>query len=182
MTRFYLAYGSNLHPVRLNERVPSARLIGTTRLDRHRVAFIKRSHDGSSKCSLVFTDEADHAAYAAVYEMAVKEKPVLDAIEGLGAGYEERGLRVSVNRERLAVFTYVAAATHTEPDLAPYDWYHTLVTAGADHHGFPAEYVEALTAVPTQSDRDLERRARNEYLLAKVRDFADKKNQAPSGA
>ncbi len=168
MTRLYLAYGSNLHPVRLIERVPSARLVGTTRLDGHRVVFIKRSRDGSSKANLLFTDEAHHAAYAAVYEMAVKEKSALDAIEGLGGGYDERELRVSVNGDVLDVFTYVAAATHTAPGLAPYDWYHTLVTAGANHHGFPAHYVEALSAVPTQADPDAERRRKNVALLERV--------------
>ena len=97
MLRLYLAYGSNLHPARLIERVPSARLVGTTRLDGYRVVFIKRSHDGSSKASLLFTDEARHAAYGAVYEMPIQEKLVLDALEGVGEGYDERELQVSVN-------------------------------------------------------------------------------------
>ena len=168
MTRLYLAYGSNLHPLRLVERVPSARLVGTTRLDGYQVVFIKRSHDGSSKANLLLTQEAHHTAYAAVYEMAAKEKTVLDAIEGVGEGYDECELQVSVKGEALDVFTYVAATTHSAPGLAPYDWYHTLVMVGASHHGFPVEYVETLGAVPTKPDRDPKRRARNEALLARV--------------
>lgn len=168
MTRLYLAYGSNLHPVRLIERVPSAQLVGTTRLDGYRVVFMKRGRDGSSKANLVFTDETHHAAYAAVYEMAAHEKPLLDAIEGLGAGYEEQTLEVSVNGETLAAYTYVAAATHLAPGLAPFDWYRTLVTAGASHHGFPHEYIETLGAVPAQPDRDPQRRAAHEALLDRV--------------
>ena len=167
----YLAYGSNLHPVRLTERVPSAQLIGTTRLERHQVAFIKRSRDGSAKANLMFTDDAAHTAYAAVYEMAAAEKPVLDAIEGLGEGYDERALRIAVNGGTLSVFTYVAAAAYSAPGLAPYDWYHELVTAGATHLGFPADYVEALVAVPTKPDRDPQRREKNQRLLERVRRF-----------
>ena len=171
MLRLYLAYGSNLHPARLRERVSSARLVGTTRLDGYRVVFIKRSHDGSSKANLLFTDEAHHAAYAAVYEMAVKEKLVLDAIEGVG--YDERELQVLVNGEVVDVFTYVAAATHSAPGLAPYDWYHALVTSGANHHGFPTDYVEELSVVPTQSDPDTERRKENAALLERVAHYRD---------
>lgn len=173
MTRLYLAYGSNLHPVRLLERVPSARVVGTTRLDRYQVVFMKRSRDGSSKASLLYTDEAHHTAYACVYELASREKPVLDAIEGVGAGYDTRELQVPVNGEVLDVFTYVAAATHASPGLAPYDWYHTLVTAGALHHGFPADYVAALKAVTTQPDRDPQRRAIHEALIERVARYRD---------
>ena len=173
MTLRYLAYGSNLHPVRLTERVPSARLMGTTRLERHQVIFIKRSHDGSAKANLVFTDDAAHTAYAAVYEMAAAEKPVLDAIEGLGEGYDERALTVAVNGNELSVFTYVAAATHSAPGLAPYDWYHALVTAGATHLEFPVDDVETLVAVPTKPDRDRHRRAKHTQLLERVRNFGE---------
>ena len=168
MTQLYLAYGSNLHPIRLIERVPSARLIGTTRLDRYQVVFNKQSSDGSSKCNVMYTSDDKHAAYAAVYEMKAREKLVLDAIEGLGKGYDEHKLQVLVNGDTLTVFTYISAGVHLIIGLAPYDWYHALVIAGATHHKFPTRYVNALRAVPTQPDMDLERRATHEHLLAKM--------------
>lgn len=55
-TLHYFAYGSNLHPYRLIQRVPNARLVATTRLDGYGVSFSKRSHDGSSKCNLAKKD------------------------------------------------------------------------------------------------------------------------------
>lgn len=51
-TIHYLAYGSNLHPIRMTERVPSARVLGAIELPDHLLAFNKRSTDGSSKCLL----------------------------------------------------------------------------------------------------------------------------------
>jgi len=66
-TLHYLAYGSNLHPYRLIQRVPNAKFIATTRLDGHAVSFTKRSKDGSSKCSLATAASADSAAYVAIY-------------------------------------------------------------------------------------------------------------------
>ncbi len=38
----YFAYGSNLHPVRLIERVPSASLVGVIGISKHRLAFHKK--------------------------------------------------------------------------------------------------------------------------------------------
>ena len=168
MTQLYLAYGSNLHHIRLIERVPSARLIGNTRLDRYQVAFNKRSSDGSSKCNLMYTGDDEHTAYAAVYEIKAREKLKLDAIEGLGKGYDEHKLQVLVNGDTLTVFAYISAGVHLVMGLAPYDWYHSLVIAGATYHKFPTRYVNVLRAVPTQPDMDLERRAKHERLLAKM--------------
>jgi hypothetical protein len=63
----YFAYGSNLHPVRLIERVPSANLVGVIGLSKHRLAFQKRSKDGSSKCNLFQTGSASDLVYGAIY-------------------------------------------------------------------------------------------------------------------
>ena len=64
---YYLAYGSNLHPVRLSERVPSAELLGVVELREYRLVFQKRGWDGSSKCTLVRTGETSVGAYGAMY-------------------------------------------------------------------------------------------------------------------
>ena len=54
---YYLAYGSNLHPVRLTERVPSARFLGLTSLFGYQLRFHKRHEpDGSGKCNMYHTD------------------------------------------------------------------------------------------------------------------------------
>ena len=49
-TLLYFAYGSNLHPERLRERVPSAESLGVARLEAHVLRFHKRGRDGSGKC------------------------------------------------------------------------------------------------------------------------------------
>lgn len=91
--RFYLAYGSNLHPLRLVRRVPSARLVGTVPLPGYRLAFHKRGMDGSAKCDLELADESGSLAYGAVYSVAAQDIHGLDRLEDLGAGYfKEQGL------------------------------------------------------------------------------------------
>ena len=55
----YLAYGSNLHPLRLTLRVPSARVIGVVEMPGYMLEFHKRSIDGSGKC-LIYTEQGEH--------------------------------------------------------------------------------------------------------------------------
>ena len=167
----YLAYGSNLHPMRLAERVPSSRLLGTTRLDGYTVSFVKRSVDGSAKCTLRRTDSPEDAAHCAVYELEESERHLLDEAEGLGRGYDEATLRVEVGGGSVTAFTYIADASHLAPELLPYDWYQALVLAGARFHGFPADYIAGLSAPESLPDPDRRRRLRHEGLLVRIRNY-----------
>lgn len=78
----YLAYGSNLHPLRLMERVPSARLIGVTEITGYQLRFHKRGKDGSAKCDLCWSDDRKSSVFGAIYRIASNEKPILDRAEG----------------------------------------------------------------------------------------------------
>lgn len=167
-TLHYLAYGSNLHPYRLIQRVPNASLVGTTRLDGHTVSFSKRSQDGSSKCNLVKTKGGHSAAHVAIYKFPVSEKPALDTVEGLGKGYDQTQYRVTVAEETLNVFTYVAASTHIVGELLPYDWYKSMVVEGARYHDFPEDYIRKLDSVPSQPDPDCQRRNESETIVARL--------------
>ena len=74
----YLAYGSNLHPRRLRERTPSARLIGTAEIPGWHLSFTKRGRDGSGKCTISNGGDGVHCA---IYEMSRQDKKELDAID-----------------------------------------------------------------------------------------------------
>jgi len=165
-TLCYLAYGSNLHPFRLTQRVPNARLLATTRLDGHAVSFTKRSKDGSSKCSLA---AADSAAYVAIYELPLSEKHLLDAAEGLGEGYDQTKFPMTVADVTFNVFTYIAAATHVSDDLLPYDWYKSMIVEGARYHAFPDEYVRGFELQSCIPDPDVERRNKAVAIVSQMR-------------
>jgi len=162
----YLAYGSNLHPLRLEARIP-ARLLGTVRLHHWRLAFHKAGADGSGKCDLVAATGA--CAFGAVYAIEAWHKPRLDAIEG--EGYAVRELEVELDGRRLAAFAYVARPGWIDPGARPHRWYRQLVLWGALHHRFPARYVEAIAGMPAMHDGKLPRRRRHQALLARMRAF-----------
>ena len=164
----YLAFGSNLHPLRLTERTPHARLIGTTRLDGYRLCFHKHSVDGSAKCNLTYTGSPVEAAFGAIYYLPESEVRILDEIEGVGRGYDKRQLSVIVNDESDFVFTYFASQTHLVYDLPPYDWYKGFVLSGARYHRFPGDYIRRIDTVAAMQDNNYDRRARNEKLLSRL--------------
>ncbi|MEM6581951.1 MAG: gamma-glutamylcyclotransferase family protein [Pseudomonadota bacterium] len=162
----YLAYGSNLHPLRLQERVPSAALVGVVRLDGYRMLFAKQSHDGSGKCMIVPAQENLAVVYGAIYEIEPGEKPRLDAAEGRGAGYEDHSLSCEWAGETISPFTYLAQEGYIDADLRPYRWYLDMAIEGARYHGFADDYIAALAKTSAIPDPDAERNRENQARVA----------------
>lgn len=170
MTRlYYLAYGSNLHPRRLVERIPSASLIRMLMLRQHKVAFHKRGADASGKCNLLCTADTGDIAYAGLYRMDSGHKGELDRIEG--AGYRAASIDITAAGERYHCFTYIAEDAYIDDGLRPFDWYKALVVLGAEHLGLPSAYVRKLKEVPAVSDPNQQRRREHETLIARIVDI-----------
>ena len=163
MTVRYFAYGSNLHPLRLIERVPSARLLGTTHVAGWTLSFSKRGQDGSGKCTIAVGSGVVHGA---VYEMSTGDKATLDAIEGVGKGYLRQRLEVPDFGE---CSTYIADRAFVDESLLPFTWYRDLVHAGALRHDFDEPYLDRIRLLAATVDRDASRRRRNERLVARLR-------------
>lgn len=158
----YFAYGSNLHPGRLARRAPSCRLLGVAAAEGLRLAFSKRGRDGSGKCTLCTSPRA--SVWMAAYRLRAEESASLDAVE---IGYRRLPLKLHVGGQCLTGFTYVARSGWLLPSLLPFDWYRTLVTAGADYHGFPVAYLAGLRQTPVCVDPDPVR-ARRQQALART--------------
>lgn len=159
----YAAYGSNLHPARLGERVPSATLLGQAVVLDRTLQFHKRSKDGSGKCNITTGEDR---VYVAVYEIAPHDKAKLDQIEGLGIGYRVEFLDVPNHGE---CFTYVATDTHIDESLKPYSWYKELVVAGSEYLQFPRQYVEWIAAFQSWNDPDHQRHAEHMNIVRRAR-------------
>lgn len=144
----YAAYGSNLHPLRLERRGIDARLLGTSRVGGHALRFHKRGQDASGKCNIAGPGDG---VYVAVYELSVEHKVVLDRIEGVGKGYDRDLIEIPGHG---TCHTYVAQHTHIDDEIEPFDWYRELVIAGSRFHGFPHYYVERLVSTRAVPDYD----------------------------
>ncbi len=168
-TLLYFAYGSNLHPLRLRERAPSARFVQVTAIAEHSLRFHKRGRDGSGKCNAYFTAHTNDKLLAALYEIDAREKSELDQHEGVGAGYEIRTFSVMALGHEREVLAYVAMADHIDESLRPFSWYSELVLIGATYHGFPTTYLQSIKQVRTIVDTDQARVERNERILSRIR-------------
>ena len=164
---YYFAYGSNLHPLRLRERVPSAEFVSVAGYQGHRIVFEKRGRDGSGKCTLVYTDCGEDIAYGAIYTLDPEHKPILDRYEG--PGYRERQITVDCDGSIFTCFTYIARQSHRSNNLMPYHWYKQLVMAGARYHRFPEYYISALESIDSIEDPDENRRRKHAVLVENIR-------------
>lgn len=162
-TSLYAAYGSNLHPKRLRERIKSATLRGTGFLRKYTLQFHKRGQDNSAKCGFSNCGEGLHVA---VYEVNAADRSVLDGIEGVGKGYDVDEVNVPGFG---SCFTYVAARTHIDEILRPFDWYREMVLLGCLRHAFPAPYCERIAELPVIEDPDPVRREKNWRMVERLR-------------
>lgn len=161
-TIHYLAYGSNLHPRRLQQRVASARLLNTVALMGWQLKFHKRGQDASAKCNIIQTGKTSDLVYGAIYEMLPSEKQQLDKIEGLNTGYRQAQIDIA---DVGSAFFYVAEEAFIDKKLLPFSWYRELVLAGGRFHAFPETYLAQLASVKAATDTDSVRHKLNMAIL-----------------
>lgn len=163
----YFAYGSNMLTERLRARCKSATIRCTAAIDGYRLAFSKKSRDGSGKATLSPCSDAGCRVFGAVFDLEASELPKLDEAEGAGNGYDRiNDFQVYVDGllGPLNVITYIAASASIDPSLKPYDWYLKLIVAGARQHQLPPQYVAAIEAVQSMPDPKPKRESRLKAL------------------
>ncbi len=160
----YAAYGSNLHPMRLSARIPSAKLVGKGILNNKSLQFHKLSKDGSGKFNIINDDK--QKTYIAIYNLDTSEKLLLDKIEGVGYGYRTEDIEVAGFG---TCFTYVAEESHIDDSLNPYTWYKELVLAGSINLKFPSDYIERIRQIDADIDSDQQRHSKHMRLVTHAR-------------
>ncbi len=141
----YFAYGSNLAPARMRERVPSARGLGAARLPGYRLTLDKRGADGSGKANL--REEADAAVWGALYAVGPDDWPRLDGFE---RDYERVAVRVEWRGAEQDAMTYVSRRLTDAP--VAFRWYKQLIVEGARAQQLPESWIRLLAALPEQPD------------------------------
>ena len=168
MAILYFAYGSNLHPQRLTNRVSTAVFRGTGFVHGRRLAFHKKGKDNSGKCNAAGADYSERV-FGALFVLESSQWPTLCRIEGVGFGYEEFTVSVETDVGQVSALAFIAQREYVDPTLAPFDWYHAFVSEGARFHGFPDDYTEKIDAVHSVIDVDSNRAANNWSLVEEIR-------------
>jgi hypothetical protein len=150
---YYFAYGSNMDPVQIRRRCPSARFVGIAKLPDHRLAFSRRSMRRRSGVADV-VPAAGAEVWGIVYRlMSARDIAVLDAAEGFrptrkrAQGYirEVRLVTLGGYGKPTPVNIYIAQRQYAPPP--PTAAYIAHMTRGAEHWGLPEGYYAMLEAI-----------------------------------
>jgi len=96
--------------------------------------------------------------YLAIYQIDDADKSKLDAVEGVGNGYDDGTISVA---EFGKCFTYFATKSHMDDTLQPYDWYKQIVLLGCKKLRLPSDYISEIDAIVATQDPCPSRRERN---------------------
>lgn len=169
---YYLAYGSNLHPGRLQARLGDVEVVGTCRLRDWRLVFNKRGEDDSAKANIEHTGRAEDVVWCVLYRLSPDVMPELDKYETRGHGYDRVEFRLEPScirpepADAMSVQSYISPPEWQEDDWLPYDWYLELIRLGARYHGFPEGYRQVLDRQSSMPDPDVGRMRDRHRLVA----------------
>jgi hypothetical protein len=133
---------------RITERCSSSRFISRAKVNGYKLLFNKRSKDKSGKANLIYTGDMS-LVWGVIFDISEDQKPILDAAEGLGKGYDEYKLRVINDlEEEIDCVCYIATdEKYLDNNLKPYDWYKEYCLIGAKQHNLPEDYILTLDGV-----------------------------------
>ena len=162
MEALYFAYGSNLLPSRLENRVGPFETVGIASCSGYSFAFHKIGKDGSGKGDMYLAVQPEAQVFGVVYRLDERQRLLLDGFEG--DGYAVVDIAVQGPSGNLAAYTYMAKPNHIDTTLRPFRWYRDLVIHGAKKHVLPDSYVAVFERTAVIDDPD-QSRAQVYYAL-----------------
>lgn len=160
----YFGYGSNMWQQRMYARIGMCRVVTSAWVEGYALRFHKRGRDGSGKCDAHRTDLASDRLYGVVFEVEPAQRERLDAIEGLD--YVPTSVVVRSETDEMRGYAYVAKPTAIDAVLRPFEWYKSIVVAGACQNALPESYIKSIECVGSVMDSDAARVAENLSILA----------------
>ncbi len=121
--------------------------------------------DTSAKCNITTPGPGVHVV---IYELSADDKAVLDAIEGVGLGYNDATIEVPGFGQ---CATYLAQSSHIDASILPFDWYREIVLLGCRYHGFPGDYAKAVEDVAVSIDPDTNRSRKRWALVKRLAEY-----------
>ena len=142
----YFAYGSNLCPQQMQKRCADARFVTIAALKDHRLCFprISRTWGGGGVAGILA--HAGATCFGVVYELTEDDLAAMDGYEGHPHDYFRAEINVAPPEgESFACWSYFANPQEGAPFL-PVAAYLERMVSGAEAHGLPQEYIDALKA------------------------------------
>lgn len=136
----YFAYGANMDPGQMGNRVPEARAIGPARLDGFRLEFSVYSTLWEGGATNLATDEEAHV-WGVLWEIP-DDMSGLDAYQGHPTFFRREDVHVQGPDGPVIAKTYRVA--HQKAYIRPTDTYLRLLRSAIRIHGLPPEALDIL--------------------------------------
>jgi len=129
------------------KRCPSAQSLGIALATGYKIIFTKKSTDESGKATLVETNNKSDIVYGVIFDINDSEREQLNKAEGTNDGgyYAEENFSVMYNNKLInGITTYIAPKYKCEDNLPIYDWYLSLIIAGAKQNNLDNTYIKNI--------------------------------------
>lgn len=103
MTKYYLAYGSNLNIEEMKSRCPFAKLVGSTIIPNYRLAF-----KGTKQIAYLTIEPCEGSIVpVGIYEITEVDEANLDYYEGIPTLYSKQNIKVTLNNQEIEAIVYI---------------------------------------------------------------------------
>ncbi len=152
---YYFAYGSNMNPLRVEQRQMGFDSADAGRLTHFRLRFNKRSVKYPGAASANVVAHADAVTEGVVYRLTHPAQiEMMDPYEGYPVRYDRRPLPIQLIEGVVQAWVYIANEDHIQEGLAPTRWYLEHLLAGEPY--LSSAYLAELRETPCLPDTDLE--------------------------
>lgn len=132
---YYFAYGSNMLPKRLLERITKYHTAFVAVLPGHKFIYNKKNIDGTAKANIESNDGAE--VHGVCFEIDQDDFAILKKDEG---GYDQRNIVVSTREEsETKAVTYISVSI--DASLVASTEYKSIVLKGAEHWELSETYI-----------------------------------------
>jgi hypothetical protein len=138
---YYFAYGANMDPALMKERVPDARLVGPARLDGFRLEFSVYSTKWNGGGANLELDPAAHV-WGVLWELPEGGMKGLDAYQGHPIFFRREQVSVTGPEGPMVASTYRVA--HQNAYIRPTDAYLARLRSAIRIQGLPPEALDIL--------------------------------------
>lgn len=141
MSKYYIAYGSNLSVEQMKNRTPDARIVGTAVLDGWGLTF--------KGCATIEPKEK-HTTPVLVWEISERDEKNLDRYEGYPTFYYKQDMEVTVTQleggepKKLTAMVYIMDERH--PYRLPSLYYYDVLVKGYRAFGFDRQKLTECVA------------------------------------
>lgn len=140
--RYYIAYGSNLNVEQMKRRCPSARIVGTSKIQNYELLF-KGSKTGYY---LTIEPKEGESVPVAIWQTTAEDEAALDIYEGFPTFYYKMDINLSIKEIQTGKIKnqkcYVYIMHKDRPKGLPSKQYVDICTEGYFYFGFDTEFLE----------------------------------------